>query len=148
MLARTGKVVEEHRRGPSWSGRVTPVLEGACHTVTRCTWVPEWASSETCSLLLASPIRLLRPIPCPSPSSPRASHERPNMADSMDVDPVVEPKGKTKEDGKGDKKRFEVKKVRILSAVCDTYYSSLYLHGAFMYWLGTTVERCLALGVG
>lgn len=37
-----------------------------------------------------------------------------NMADSaMDVDaPVAEPKGKTKDDGKADKKRFEVKKVR------------------------------------
>ena len=72
------------------------------------------------------------------------------MADTMDVDPPAAsaPKGKTKEDGKGDKKRFEVKKVRILSAVCDTYHSSLYLRGAFMYWLGTTVERCLALGVG
>ena len=37
------------------------------------------------------------------------------MADTMDVDPptnVGEPKGKSKEDGKGDKKRFEVKKVR------------------------------------
>ena len=39
------------------------------------------------------------------------------MADTMDVDPPTaassEPKGKTKEDGKGDKKRFEVKKVRL-----------------------------------
>lgn len=38
------------------------------------------------------------------------------MADTMDVDPPTaapsEPKGKTKEDGKIDKKRFEVKKVR------------------------------------
>ena len=37
------------------------------------------------------------------------------MADTMDVDPPTaassEPKGKTKEDGQGDKKRFEVKKV-------------------------------------
>ena len=41
------------------------------------------------------------------------------MADSMDVDPVVEPKGKTKEDGKGDKKRFEVKKVRLLREIAS-----------------------------
>ena len=36
------------------------------------------------------------------------------MADTMDVDPPTtsEPKGKTREDGKLDKKRFEVKKVR------------------------------------
>ena len=37
------------------------------------------------------------------------------MADTMDVDPPTnanEPKGKSKEDGKPDKKRFEVKKVR------------------------------------
>ena len=38
------------------------------------------------------------------------------MADTMDVDvdppTAAEPKGKTKEDVKGDKKRFEVKKVR------------------------------------
>ena len=39
------------------------------------------------------------------------------MADTMDVDPPTpsEPKGKTKDDGKGDKKRFEVKKVRSLA---------------------------------
>lgn len=39
------------------------------------------------------------------------------MADTMDVDvdppTAAEPKGKTKEDAKGDKKRFEVKKVRL-----------------------------------
>ena len=38
------------------------------------------------------------------------------MADAMDVDvPAAEPKGKTKEDGKAGKKRFEVKKVRLLA---------------------------------
>ena len=38
------------------------------------------------------------------------------MADAMDVDvPAAEPKGKTKEDGKAGKKRFEVKKVRPLA---------------------------------
>ena len=40
------------------------------------------------------------------------------MADAMDVDvPAAEPKGKTKEDGKAGKKRFEVKKVRPLALV-------------------------------
>ena len=44
------------------------------------------------------------------------------MADTMDVDvdpptAAAEPKGKTKEDGKGDKKRFEVKKVRYLRLI-------------------------------
>ena len=43
-------------------------------------------------------------------------YERAAMADAMDVDvPAAEPKGKTKEDGKAGKKRFEVKKVRPLA---------------------------------
>ncbi len=53
---------------------------------------------------LTSPLRIFRS---------HISYARPAMADAMDVDvPAAEPKGKTKEDAKGDKKRFEVKKVR------------------------------------
>ena len=56
------------------------------------------------------------------------SYDKNDMADTMDVDPPTaapsEPKGKIKEDGKGDKKRFEVKKVGILGQGICIYRSS------------------------
>ena len=74
----------------------------------------------------------------------RITYATTNMADTMDVDPVVEHKGKTKEDGgKLDKKRFEVKKVRtvVISRPCTP------LADAGMI-LELAVERCCAVGLG
>ena len=71
------------------------------------------------------------------------------MADTMDVDPPTaapgEPKGKTKGDDKGDKKRFEVKKVRVLGPgirICCSSRTTITL------MVDMIVERCCSVGMG
>ena len=64
----------------------------------------------------------------------------------VDVDPptAAEPKGKTKEDVKGDKKRFEVKKVRYLGLMFEsTAYPDISAPAT-----ATIVECSCSLGVG
>lgn len=69
------------------------------------------------------------------------------MADAaaMDVDPPAAAestgKGKTKDDGKGEKKRFEVKKVR-------SHISLPCLRNVYLIWIVCLVERRLPVGLG
>lgn len=70
------------------------------------------------------------------------------MADAaaMDVDPPAAAestgKGKTKDDGKGEKKRFEVKKVRV------PRYPLPCLRNVYLIWIMSVVERRLPVGLG
>ena len=77
--------------------------------------------------------------------SPPTPHDKIDMADTMDVDPPTaaagEPKGKTKDD----KKRFEVKKVRLPVRCIRIRSSSRHTMASVTDF---TVERRCSVGMG